>query len=599
MQIRLTLLRAIGHCKQVNAQLNAVRSASYQCQLNNRRCYSDRAYFHQVGNEPLLYRTLGQQVQISASKYGERPALISRHENKRYTFAEIKNEAENLAVKLNELGMQRGDHLGLWITNNSQWYITYLAAALAGYTVACINPALQAQEIAYALKKARVKTLVTKANCGLQDFCGILKELLPSASLNGRGPIDDPKFPYLRHVVVQSDAPLSEFLSWEELSRSKADLQDISALNKNVELIAPESGCNIQFTSGTTGVPKVALLSHFSYLNQGHQFGFFYELHKSHKTICLTLPFFHIFGLSVVMSALSHGATLVLPSPRFDSVAALESVAAEGCNMIFGTPTMYVDLLEKQRELNKPIHTLETGIVGGAACTPEIYTQTKKMFALKNFYIGYGMSENSAASFMQDGTESEEEAAQTVGRLLQHAEAKVIDDKGETVRFGEVGELCVRGYFVMTEYYDDVEKTKEVLDKHGWLKTGDTFILEPNGVGRILGRKKDVIIRGGENVFPKEIEDYLDTHVDIIEAQVIGIPDKRMGEEICAYLRLRSGAKELTVDEVKNFCKGKIAHFKVPRYVRFVDEYPKTTSGKIQKFELLNMFNKELKSSEN
>ncbi|XP_054743567.1 medium-chain acyl-CoA ligase ACSF2, mitochondrial-like [Anastrepha obliqua] len=598
MLIRSAVLNAVVHSKYVNVNYKVFKLTACKVQLNNRRCFSDSAYFHHVGKEPLLYRTFGEQLQISASKYSARPALISYHEGKRYSFAEIKQEAENLAVKLNELGMQRGDHLGIWITNNSQWYISYMAAALAGYTVVCINPAFQPQEIAYALRKARVKTLITMAECGKQNFYGILKEILSSASINGAGPIDDPQFPDLRYVVMQSEAPLSEFLSWDELRRNSALPSDINELNQKVEQISPEQVYNIQFTSGTTGLPKVALLSHFACVNQARIFGRIIQLQKTPKHLCLAVPLFHIFGLSVMFASFTYGSTLVLPNPRFDSIATLESISKEDCHIILGTPTMYVDMLEKQRRLQKPLPSLESGVVGGAACSPEVYYQTKKLLNLKHFLIGYGLSESCGACFFQTGADNDDEPAQTVGGIFEHLEAKVIDDQGKIVRFGEAGELCLRGYLIMTEYMDDVEKTKEVLDKHGWFKTGDKFSLDSNGVGRIVGRKKDIIIRGGENIFPKEIEDQLDAHEDIIESQVIGVPDQRMGEEVCAYLRLRPGAKQLALEEIKEFFKGKIAHFKVPRYIRFVEEYPKTASGKIKKFELLKLFENELKNGE-
>lgn len=420
------------------------------------------------------YSSLGQQIQKSALKYGDRPALISCFENKRYTFAEVKYEAEKLAVKLQELGMQREDVVGLWITNSTQWYISYLAIQLGGFIAACINPALQAQEISYALKKAKVKTLITTQKCGKQNFYNILKSILPTANATGSLAIDDTQFPHLQHIVIDSEPSLGGFTNWAELLSQPSSSQDnlLEELNENVKNIKPESACSTLFTSGTTGLPKLAVLSNFGFLNQGYYFGRSLKIHNDHKCICMTLPMFHVFGLSMLNAAISFGATVVVPSPTFDSVATLESVAKEGCNIISGTPTMYVDIMEKQKVLKKPIHTLELGIVGGSACSPEIYSQAKKLLNLNEFLIGYGMSEGSGAFFAQDGTESMEQSSQTVGRLYDHVEAKVINDKGEVVKFGEIGELCIRGYLVMTEYQDNEDKTKESLDKHGWLKTG-------------------------------------------------------------------------------------------------------------------------------
>ncbi|XP_019847027.2 medium-chain acyl-CoA ligase ACSF2, mitochondrial-like [Bactrocera dorsalis] len=597
MQLYSSIFSVIAHWRRANVNCNFTKFAVYQTQVD-KRSYSDLAYFHQTGKEPLQYSTFGALIQEAAAKYGDRTALISCYENKRYTFAEIKYEAEKLAVKLRELGMQREDVVGLWITNSTQWYISYLAAQLGGYVTACINPALQAQELDYALKKAKVHTLITTDKCGKQNFYKILKSLLPTAGAAGSRAIETTQFPYLRHVVIDGESSAGEFTNWAELlsEPSSTEVKLIDELNENVRNIKPESASSIQFTSGTTGQSKLAVLSNFSFLNQGYYFGRTLKMHNGHKSICMTLPMFHVFGLSVVNAAVKHGATLVLPSPTFDSKAALESIAKEGCNVMLGTPTMYVGMLEEQKASKHSTHTLELGIVGGAACSPEIYAQTKKIFNLKEFLVGYGMSEACAAFFAQEGTESVEEACQTVGRLYEHVEAKVINDKGEVVKFGELGELCVRGYVVMTEYQDDADKTKETLDKHGWLKTGDKFILQSDGVARIAGRNKDMIIRGGENIFPKEIEGFLDTHEDIVESHVIGVPDKRMGEEVCAYVRLRAGANTLTQEDVKKFCQGKIAHFKVPRYVRCVEEFPKTSSGKIKKFELQEWFQKESES---
>ncbi|XP_050318966.1 medium-chain acyl-CoA ligase ACSF2, mitochondrial-like [Bactrocera neohumeralis] len=597
MLLNTGIFSVIAHCRRAKVNCNFTKFAAYQTQVD-KRSYSDLAYFHQTGKEPLQYSTFGALIQEAAAKYGDRTALISCYENKRYTFAEVIHEAGKLAVKLQGLGMQRQDVVGLWITNSTQWYISYLAAQLGGYITACINPALQAQELDYALKKAKVHTLITTEQCGKQNFYKILKSLLPTAGAAVPHAIDTTQFPHLRHVIIAGKSSSGEFTNWAELlcEPSSTEVKLIDELNENVRNIKPENASSIQFTSGTTGKPKLAVLSNFSFLNQGYYFGRALKLHNGHKHICMTLPMFHVFGLSVVNAAVKHGATLVLPSPTFDSKAALESIANEGCHLILGTPTMYVGMLEEQMVSKHATNTLELGIVGGAACSPEIYAQTKKIFNLKEFLVGYGMSEACAAFFTQEGTESVEEASQTIGRLYDHVEAKVINDKGEVVKFGELGELCVRGYVVMTEYQDDADKTKETLDKHGWLKTGDKCILQSDGVARIAGRNKDMIIRGGENIFPKEIEDFLDTHEDIIESQVVGVPDKRMGEEICAYIRLRSGANKLTQEDVKKFCQGKIAHFKVPRYVRCVEEYPKTTSGKIKKYELQEWFQKESES---
>lgn len=362
------------------------------------------------------------------------------------------------------------------------------------------------------------------------------------------------------------------------------------------QAIVPDSGCNIQFTSGTTGLPKAALVSHFSFLNNGYLIGKRNELAEKPHRILFQPPMFHAYGLVIgVASSLSYGSTMVLPSAGFDTTKSLEAIKEEKCTVIYGTPTMYVDLLAKQRELGVTVDSPEIVVTGGAPCTPELFREIKRNLNAKKVKTVFGMTELTAVIFQSMYEESVDQMTETVGYIQEHVEAKVVDEKtGQTVAFGERGELWIRCYSAMLEYWDEPAKTQETIGRDRWLKTGDQFILQEDGYGRIVGRIKEMIIRGGENIFPKEIEDFISTHPNVAEVHVIGVPDKRMGEEICAYVKLKPNTM-LTQEDLKHFSKGNIAHFKVPRYVVTVQDFPKTQSGKIQKFQLRKQWESDCK----
>ncbi|KAM7354426.1 medium-chain acyl-CoA ligase ACSF2, mitochondrial-like [Cochliomyia hominivorax] len=559
---------------------NLFKNSKFIFNFNTYRCCGNFAYVHQPGNEPLVYRNIGQKIERAVEKFGSQIAIKSRYEQKELSFEESYKEAVNLAVKLHEIGLKEGDHVAIWAPNTIQWYLTFLASAIGGFPLVCINPALQVPELEYALKKAKVKSLITMDCYDKLEFLNKVKQL-NTAESTVQSPLS---------IIIKCDKNVKDFLNYDELLDKKSDRQNIDKIKSNMQEINPETPSVIQFTSGTTGQPKAALLSHFNIVNQAVYMGRGLRLHPGGKTLCLTVPMFHAFGLSILVACLHYGSTLSLPSPTFNAVAALEAIERDKCNVVVGTPTMFVDMLDQQSRLQKNVESLEAALVGGSACSPEVAKQTKKVLGLREMVIGYGLSEGTAAVFVQDGTESSESALHSVGKIFSHCEAKIIDEKGNILKFGEVGELCVRGWVTMMGYFEDVENTQRTKDVYGWLRTGDQFLLEPNGVARYQGRKKDVIVRGGENVFPKEIEDFLNQHESVLESHVIGVPDHRLGEEICVYMRLKQGAKPLAVEDIIKFCKGKLAYFKVPKYVRIVDDFPKTTSGKIQKFKLQELF---------
>ncbi|XP_067623666.1 medium-chain acyl-CoA ligase ACSF2, mitochondrial-like [Eurosta solidaginis] len=355
----------------------------------------------------------------------------------------------------------------------------------------------------------------------------------------------------------------------------------------------PDNGCNVQFTSGTTGQPKAAVLTHYNIINNGIHIGNRNQLDQKSR-ICVQVPLFHVYGVVITaMAAMTHGSTLVLPAPGFSPADSLRAIVDEKCTVIHGTPTMYVDLIKKQREEKMPLESAKMAITGGAPCSPQLFLDIKNVLGVEHIRTVYGLTETTAVIFQSKPEDGMDKILNTVGHLLDHVEAKVVDTEGNLVRFGEPGEIYVRGYVTMLEYYEDEVKTKETIGNDRWLKTGDQFVLEADGYGRIVGRLKEMIIRGGENIFPKEVEDFLNTHPKIIETHVIGVPDERMGEQLCAFVRLQDGIDSITRDEVKEFAKGKIAHFKVPLHIIPLDEFPRTTSGKIQKFKLAEKY-KEL-----
>lgn len=420
----------------------------------------------------MIYRNLGQQLQIAANKFSDNFAVVSCSDHTTLTFNQIKSQAEIFAIQLQELNLKRGDHLGIWAPNTTQWLISFFAAALGGFPLVCINPALQALEIQYALRKAKVKALITMDLYGKQDFYEILKQAISESELANCKTLNSEKLPDLEMVIIKSNSDITGVYNYDKLLQKTVTKSLVQDLNAQLEDISPESPCNIQFTSGTTGLPKAAVLTHFNFINEAHIFGKRLKLHEKHKRLCITVPFFHVFGLAAIISALEYGSTMVLPSGTFNAAAALDAIEHERCNIVFGTPTMYVDILHQQRTLKRSMESLEIGVVGGAACSPELHKRVLKEMSLQKMLIAYGMSEATSAIFMQDGNEPKIVAQQTVGGLFEHGEAKVVDSQGETVKFGVAGELCVRGFYNMKGYFEDEKKTQEIFTIDGWLKTG-------------------------------------------------------------------------------------------------------------------------------
>ncbi|KAL5285432.1 ACSF2.2 family protein [Megaselia abdita] len=555
-----------------------------------RRFSSKPSYFHNPGKTPLVYRNVGQQLEISTRRFPNREAIVACSENERLTFADLDEKVSRLGAGFVKLGLQPGDAIAIWGPNYLHWAISMLAAARSGLVTVGINPNFQASEVKYSLNKVGVKALVASETYRNTNYYTILEEIIPELKNSEPGKIKSESVPSLRSLIIPSTDKYNGAFKFCDMM-DLANKTEIESLEKNCDNISPDAPCNIQFTSGTTGLPKAAVLSHNGLVNSAETFT--KALNLEDARICGILPLFHCYALLVgKLAAIVAGATYVIPSPYFIAEKALKTVVEEKCTHLQGTPTMYVDLVEKQKELKLPITTLKHALTGGASCSPQFINDIRDVLKIPAVRNAYGASETSANAFIQKFIETEENNLTTVGSLNEHLEAKVIDPNGKTLPFGQLGELCIRGYNIMLEYYGDEEKTREVLDKDRWYKTGDQFILREDGHGIIAGRIKEMIIRGGENLFPKEIEDFLNAHPDIIESHVIGVPDRRLGEEMCAFVRVKEGA-ELNLDVLKQYCKGKIAHFKIPRYLRIVKEFPKTTSGKIQKFKLKEMYESE------
>ncbi|KAG8446317.1 hypothetical protein GDO86_013956 [Hymenochirus boettgeri] len=501
-------------------------------------------------------------------------------------------QVDKLAAGLVALGLKKGDRLGMWGPNSYEWILVQFATAKAGIILVSVNPAYQARELEYVLRKVGCSALIFPSQFKTQKYYEILAQICPELDHSPAGGLQSKKLPDLRTVVVLDNKHQGTFL-FDEVMEA-ATPQSVQQLQDIQKYISCDDPINIQFTSGTTGMPKGATLSHHNIVNNaslgGNRIGFNWKKIRT----AVPVPLYHCLGSvvgGIVMAF--YGTTLVFPSPGYDPRALLEAISKEKCNCMYGTPTMYIDLLA-QPDFAAHTSTLTTGVVAGSIAPPEVMKKIVTETNMKEIIIGYGTTENSPVTFLGFPNDGFIRKTETVGHIVSHTEAKVVDtNTGMIVPLNTPGELMIRGYCVMLEYWGEPEKTKEAITPENWYKTGDIATLDEFGYCRIVGRCKDMIIRGGENVYPAEIEQFLHTHPKVLEAQVIGVKDERMGEEICACIRLYDN-QTCTAAEIKDYCKGKIAHFKVPRYIVFVNGYPLTVSGKIQKYKLKELMEKEL-----
>ncbi|OAD62436.1 Acyl-CoA synthetase family member 2, mitochondrial [Eufriesea mexicana] len=530
------------------------------------------------GEVPLMHETIGNLLGTAAERWPDRECVVSLHQDVRLTFSELIRRADRLAAGLTKLGLKHGDRLGIWGPNDVEWVITFMSAVRAGFILVAINPSYQMEELTYCLQKVVVKAVISPENLKTQDYPRMLLEAQQTC-------------PSLEHIIIYSKDHVTgtrRFSDVEEL----ASRTEVERIAKEQDRISCNSGTNIQFTSGTTGRPKATLLSQFSILNNSKQVMSTARFTVGQR-VCLNVPFFHAFGTIKGLLCMLHGGiTMVLPSRTFNPVKSVDAILREGCNTVYGTPTMWINLLDACQRLQPPPITLAHGITGGSPASPKLFRSIREYFNFDNVKTVYGLTETTAIVFQSLPNEEHSLTDNTVGYLTNHVEVMVADESGKVVPFGTTGELWVRGYSIMQKYWNDEEATRKAFSKDGWFKTGDLFVLRPDGYGQIVGRLKDMLIRGGENIFPKEIEDVLMTHPLVVEAQVIGAYDEVYGEEVCACVRLRSDAT-LGKEELKEYCKSRMAHFKIPRYVEYVTEYPKTASGKIQKYKLKQEMERE------
>ncbi|MFE2957872.1 AMP-binding protein [Nocardia tengchongensis] len=525
------------------------------------------SYTYGVWDAPLLGDTIGANLDRTTAAHPDREALIDYTTGVRWTYREFTAEVDALALGLLAAGIGKGDRVGIWAPNCPQWTLTQYATAKVGAILVNINPAYRAHELRYVLGQAGIRLLVAAPSFKTSDYAAMIDEVRPEC-------------PELEQVV------LLDSIEWRDLfATGRAADPDLLAAAQSA--LSTDDPINIQYTSGTTGFPKGATLSHHNILNNGYFVG---ELcgYTEQDRICIPVPFYHCFGMVMGnLAATTHGAAMVIPAPSFDARATLEAVAAERCTSLYGVPTMFIAELADPDFDAYDLSSLRTGIMAGSPCPVEVMKQVIERMGMREVSICYGMTETSPVSTQTRRDDSLVQRTATVGRAGPHLEIKIVDPvTGVTVPIGQAGELCTRGYSVMLGYWGQPEKTAEAIDAARWMHTGDLATMDADGYVAITGRIKDMVIRGGENIYPREIEEFLYTHPDILDAQVIGVPDAKYGEELMAWVRLRPGATELTAEGLREFCTGKLAHFKVPRYVHVVEEFPMTVTGKIRKVEM-------------
>ena len=527
---------------------------------------------------PLLEDTIAGLLARTVAARPTAEALVFREPGLRLSWQGFAQAVDRLATGLLALGVGRGDRVGIWSPNRPEWVLTQFATARIGAILVNVNPAYRLAEVEYALRHVGVRVLVTADRFKSSDYVGMMQELLPAPPADGA--ISAANLPDLRWIVAMGKA-VPGMLRFDDIAATPADTARLDALTAALHSNDP---INIQFTSGTTGLPKGATLSHRNIVNNANfvtaRMGF-----SDRDRLCIPVPLYHCFGMVMgVLGCVTKGATMIFPGEAFDPDVTLECVVEEGCTALYGVPTMFSAMLASERFHHHDLSTLRTGIMAGAPCPIEVMKRVRAEMHMSQVTIAYGMTETSPVSFQSMTDDPVEKRVSTVGRIHPGLEVKLVDAAGHTVPTGAVGELCTRGYSVMRGYWNEPARTAEAIDPEGWMHSGDLASIDAEGYCSIVGRSKDMLIRGGENVYPREIEEFLYRHPKVREVQVIGIPDDRFGEEICACIMARDAS--LTADELRAFCKGQIAHYKVPRYVEFVDEFPMTVTGKVQKFIL-------------
>jgi fatty-acyl-CoA synthase len=554
-------------------------------------CMERRSFVRGETTAPLLEHTIGVALAIARDQFSG-PALISKHQEIRWSWSELSRRSEDLAAGLLSLGLRPGDRVGIWGPNSAEWLLAQLATARAGLILVNVNPAYRTAELEYIIKKTEMKALISAESGKRNDYISMLESLVPELSETQSGTLRSASFPSLKHVIKIGDQSRPGWKTFSELTREVTPVQ--RALLVEIEKALDRNDpINIQFTSGTTGFPKGATLSHRNILNNAQFVGKSMGLIVGDR-VCIPVPLYHCFGMVMGnLACVVHGATIVYPSEKFDPVVTLKTVEEESCTALYGVPTMFIAELNSPDLVNYRLSSLRTGLMAGSPCPIHIMRDVVNRMHMKDVGIAYGMTETSPVSFQSSVDDPLELRVSTVGRIQPHLEAKIIDRYGVTMPRGGVGELCVRGYSVMLGYWDDQAQTEEVVDREGWMHTGDLATFDDDGYCNIVGRLKDMVIRGGENIYPREIEEFLFGHPKIESVQVVGVPDLKYGEELCAWIKLRTGEKA-DAEDIFEFCKGRISHFKIPRYVKFVNDFPMTVTGKVKKTEIRRLMIDEL-----
>jgi len=537
------------------------------------------SYVSGTSTVPLIGETIGVYFDRVVDRWGGREALVVRHQGIRWTYAEFRERVDALAAGLIALGLVPGDRVGIWSPNNAEWVLLQFATARAGLILVTLNPAYRVMELEQALLKSGCKAIVTAQRFKSSDYLEMLRSVAP-------------RLPALRFMIHLGEESQPGMIAFSEVSLrgGSAERKRIGELADTLQFDDP---INIQFTSGTTGTPKGAVLTHHNILNNGFFSGECLRLSEVDR-LCIPVPLYHCFGMVLSnLTCMTHGATMVFPCEGFDARAVLETVEAERCTALHGVPTMFISELEHPEFARFDLTSLRTGIMAGAPCPVEVMRRVTEQMHLREITIAYGMTETSPVSFQSSVDDSLDRRVSTIGRIHPHQEVKIVDQNGRIVPRGVPGELLTRGYSVMSGYWEDPENTAAAIDGARWMHTGDLATIDEEGYCNIVGRIKDMIIRGGKNIYPREIEEFLFCHPKIEAVQIFGVPDEKYGEEVCAWIKIRAG-ESLDEGEVRSFCQGQIAHFKIPRFVRFVEAFPMTVSGKPQKFKMREQMIEEL-----
>jgi fatty-acyl-CoA synthase len=552
----------------------------------------DCSFTSGTSSRPLLYRTVDGVLKAALQQGADRLALVVTHQGLRYSFAELDAEVERVARSFLACGLEVGDRVGIWAPNCAEWLLTMFAASRAGLVLVNINPAYRVTELDFALRLTGCRALVFMSRFKTSDYDAMLRSILPELESAAPGKLAAGACPDLRWLIRIDSEPMRGGLTFEEFTAAGGDVDP-----RRVAAIASDADAddvfNIQFTSGTTGTPKGATLTHFNIVNNGFFVGEGMRLTPADK-VCIPVPLYHCFGMVLgVLAAMTHGAASVFPCDAFESLAVLNCVQQERCTALHGVPTMFIAELDHPRFKEFDLTSLRTGIMAGSPCPIAVMRRVVHQMHMPEVTICYGMTETSPVSFQSQWDDPLERRVGTVGRVHPHVQVKVIDADGRITPRGVAGEILTRGYSVMRGYWNEPQRTQEVIDEAGWMHTGDLGVIDAEGYCSIVGRVKDMIIRGGENIYPREIEEFLYRHPKVLDVAVVGVPDSKYGEEVCAVVRLHEGVTAEPA-EIIEFCRDQIAHYKVPRYVRFVTAFPLTVTGKVQKYLIRRQMQEEL-----